>query len=155
VRLIIVTDHVPDECQNITDARSISLRTTLAELTAERMTLMQTLAALPSVAASLPQPLTGTLKSNHPLAANGNGAAEAPDSPETLQSCKDESTDPHVLNEEAVMAAARAITKRHISLLHTYNEIRDIGQGLMGLIADSRGVRIKEVQEEFGIDAKD
>jgi hypothetical protein len=44
---------------------------------------------------------------------------------------------------------------QHIKLLHTYNEIKDIGQGLMGLIADARGVRIIEVQEEFGIGVKD
>ncbi|KAL6236639.1 DNA repair protein [Aspergillus navahoensis] len=45
--------------------------------------------------------------------------------------------------------------KRHIRLLHEYNEIKDIGQGLMGLIADARGVRQVDVQREFGADVKD
>jgi hypothetical protein len=54
-----------------------------------------------------------------------------------------------------VMTAADKIVKTHIKLLHEYNEIKDVGQGLMGLIADSRGVRIVEVQDEFGIDPKD
>jgi DNA repair protein Swi5/Sae3 len=45
--------------------------------------------------------------------------------------------------------------KRHIRLLHEYNEIKDIGQGLMGLIADARGVRQVEVQKEFGLGMKD
>ncbi|KAL4819491.1 Swi5-domain-containing protein [Aspergillus spinulosporus] len=45
--------------------------------------------------------------------------------------------------------------KRHIQLLHEYNEIKDIGQGLMGLIADARGVRQVEVQKEFGLSLKD
>ena len=36
-------------------------------------------------------------------------------------------------------------------MLHQYNEIRDVGQGLMGMIADKRGVRIREVMEEFGV----
>lgn len=50
---------------------------------------------------------------------------------------------------------AEAIVKRHIKLLHAYNEIRDVGQGLMGLIADARGVRLKEVMEEMGVGEKD
>ncbi|BCS20204.1 SWI5/SAE3 family protein [Aspergillus puulaauensis] len=45
--------------------------------------------------------------------------------------------------------------KRHIRLLHEYNEIKDIGQGLMGLIADTRGVRQVDVQKEFGVGVKD
>ncbi|KAL5003118.1 Swi5-domain-containing protein [Aspergillus recurvatus] len=45
--------------------------------------------------------------------------------------------------------------KRHIRLLHEYNEIKDIGQGLMGLIADARGVRQVDVQKEFGVGVKD
>ncbi|KAL4942134.1 hypothetical protein BDV06DRAFT_192974 [Aspergillus oleicola] len=45
--------------------------------------------------------------------------------------------------------------KRHIRLLHEYNEIKDIGQGLMGLIADARGVRQVDVQREFGVGSKD
>ncbi|KAL4883264.1 DNA repair protein [Aspergillus karnatakaensis] len=45
--------------------------------------------------------------------------------------------------------------KRHIRLLHEYNEIKDVGQGLMGLIADARGVRVVDVHKEFGVDVKD
>lgn len=41
--------------------------------------------------------------------------------------------------------------KEHISLLHKYNEIKDVGQGLMGLIADKRDCRVVKVMEEFGI----
>jgi DNA repair protein Swi5/Sae3 len=43
----------------------------------------------------------------------------------------------------------------HIRLLHDYNEIRDVGQGLLGLIADRRGVRYGDVLGEFGVDADD
>ncbi|KAF2142970.1 uncharacterized protein K452DRAFT_297485 [Aplosporella prunicola CBS 121167] len=56
---------------------------------------------------------------------------------------------------EAGIQAAKDIIKEHIRLLHDYNEIRDVGQGLMGIIAESRGVRIKEVQDEFGMTPKD
>lgn len=116
---------------------------------------MHTLAALPSVIASLRQPSPLTLKRKCSLDASENGGAEVPDSPKTCESDKDSKPKPNVTDEKAVMAVARTTIKRHISLLHTYNEIRDIGQGLMGLIADSRGVRIKDVQDEFGVDAKD
>ena len=33
--------------------------------------------------------------------------------------------------------------------------MRDIGTGLMGMIADQRGVRVKEVMEGFGLEAGD
>ena len=45
--------------------------------------------------------------------------------------------------------------KNHIRLLHEYNEIRDIGTGLMGIIADNRGVQLKEVYPDFGVDVDD
>lgn len=50
---------------------------------------------------------------------------------------------------------AAATVKHHIKLLHDYNEIRDVGQSLMGLIADGRGERVGVIQEEFGIGTKD
>lgn len=60
-----------------------------------------------------------------------------------------------VPEKDAVLHAAKAVTQERIRRLNQYNEMRDIGQGLMGIIAESRGVRIKEVQEEFDISAKD
>jgi DNA repair protein Swi5/Sae3 len=45
--------------------------------------------------------------------------------------------------------------KRHIGLLHAYNDIKDVGQGLIGLIADARGVRVREVMEEMGVGEED
>ncbi|KAE9378775.1 Swi5-domain-containing protein [Stipitochalara longipes BDJ] len=50
---------------------------------------------------------------------------------------------------------AAETVKRHIRLLHEYNDIRDVGQGLVGMIADNRGVRIGELYEEFGVGLKD
>ncbi|EHL01144.1 putative DNA repair protein SWI5 like protein [Glarea lozoyensis 74030] len=50
---------------------------------------------------------------------------------------------------------AAETVKTHIHLLHQYNDIRDIGQGLIGMIADNRGVRIGELYEEFGVGLQD
>ncbi|PKY05406.1 putative DNA repair protein Swi5/Sae3 [Aspergillus campestris IBT 28561] len=45
--------------------------------------------------------------------------------------------------------------RRHIRLLHDYNEIKDIAQGLMGLLADARGERQIDVQRGFGVGDRD
>ncbi|CZT21309.1 uncharacterized protein RCC_07172 [Ramularia collo-cygni] len=53
------------------------------------------------------------------------------------------------------LESANAVIKEHISLLHGYNEIKDIGQGLLGLVAEKRGVRVKDIMEEFGVGIND
>lgn len=57
--------------------------------------------------------------------------------------------------EKHGMKTANATIKEHISLLHKYNEIKDIGLGLMGLVAEKRGVRQGVVMEEYGISKDD
>lgn len=63
------------------------------------------------------------------------------------------------LSEDELLASALkssgSVVKGHIALLHKYNEIKDIGQGLMGLIADKRDCRVVKVMEEFGIGEAD
>jgi hypothetical protein len=59
------------------------------------------------------------------------------------------------MNSELYSQPAAVTVKKHIKLLHDYNDIRDVGQGLIGMIADNRGVRIGELYEEFGVDIKD
>lgn len=53
--------------------------------------------------------------------------------------------------QQTILSHAQAAVKQHIALLHAYNGIRDVGQGLMGMIAEQRGVRIKQVMEEMGV----
>jgi hypothetical protein len=105
-----------------------SQETTLAELKAQRTALIAALAALPQIQELIAEDESSPVSS------------EASDSGPT---------------DAEVMAAANKVVKKHIKLLHEYNEIKDVGQGLMGLIADQRGVRIVEVQDEFGIGEKD
>ncbi|CAG8960491.1 hypothetical protein HYFRA_00008210 [Hymenoscyphus fraxineus] len=50
---------------------------------------------------------------------------------------------------------AAETVKQHIHLLHQYNDIRDVGQGLIGMIAENRGTRIGELYDEFGVGLKD
>ncbi|KAF1850928.1 uncharacterized protein K460DRAFT_361682 [Cucurbitaria berberidis CBS 394.84] len=101
---------------------------TLAELKAQKATLLATLATLPALQVLI----------------------------EEIASSQAELSDDNVEPTEVdIMGAANKIVKDHIKLLHEYNELKDVGQGLMGLLADQRGVRILEVQEEFGIDGKD
>lgn len=56
---------------------------------------------------------------------------------------------------KSALASANVTIKEHIALLHKYNEIKDIGQGLMGLIAESRGCRVAVVMEDYGMGEKD
>ena len=56
---------------------------------------------------------------------------------------------------KSALASSNGVIKEHIALLHKYNEIKDIGQGLMGLIADKRGVRVATVMEDYGMDERD
>ncbi|KAG9519907.1 hypothetical protein KCV07_g4580, partial [Aureobasidium melanogenum] len=51
--------------------------------------------------------------------------------------------------------AANTKIKSQIKQLQQYNDIKDIGTQLMGIIAEKRGCRIGEVQEEFGINPDD
>ncbi|XP_008518271.1 DNA repair protein SWI5 homolog, partial [Equus przewalskii] len=43
----------------------------------------------------------------------------------------------------------------HISQLHMYNDIKDIGQMLLGKLAVIRGVTTRELYPEFGLDMSD
>ncbi|KAH7348135.1 Swi5-domain-containing protein [Pyrenochaeta sp. MPI-SDFR-AT-0127] len=101
---------------------------TLAELKSQKRALLASLAALPAVQILIEE------------AASSEVGLTNNDS---------------VISDLDVMSAANKIVKGHIKLLHEYNEMKDVGQGLMGLIADQRGVRIVEVQDEFGIDSRD
>ncbi|XP_006835044.1 PREDICTED: DNA repair protein SWI5 homolog [Chrysochloris asiatica] len=45
--------------------------------------------------------------------------------------------------------------KDHISQLHEYNDIKDVGQMLLGKLAMIRGVTTKELYPEFDLDMND
>jgi len=117
----------PQACPTPTPARSPQ-EITLAELKAQKSAMLASLAALPAIQVLMEENASADIE-----------MTEADEEP----------------TEADIMTAANKIVKDHIKLLHEYNELKDVGQGLMGLIADQRGVRIIEVQEEFGIEAQD
>ncbi|KAF1346476.1 Swi5-domain-containing protein [Delphinella strobiligena] len=103
-------------------ARELTLKSTLATLTAERDSLVD------RTLSNTPQP--------HPRAGH-------------------DSQDTQIVRAERAIDFANAKTKAHINQLQQYNEVKDIGTQLMGMIAEKRGVRIVEVQKEFGVDEND
>lgn len=52
---------------------------------------------------------------------------------------------------------AEVIVQTHIRRLKEYNDMKDIGQQLIGLVAENRGVPVGTLYEsgEFGVSAKD
>ncbi|KAK0372605.1 hypothetical protein CLIM01_10048 [Colletotrichum limetticola] len=52
---------------------------------------------------------------------------------------------------------ASATVAKHVKLLREYNQIKDVGQQLMGMVAEKRGVTVGSLYEtrEFGIGPKD
>jgi len=50
---------------------------------------------------------------------------------------------------------ADRIVKRHISLLHDYNEAKDATQVLIGKLAQMKGVTIRQIHEDLGLPLTD
>lgn len=55
----------------------------------------------------------------------------------------------------AALDVARKARAERIKALGRYNTIKDIGQMLIGLVADMRGCRVIEVMRELGLDEDD
>ncbi|KAK3060453.1 hypothetical protein LTS18_008513 [Coniosporium uncinatum] len=141
------------------DKRLASLRSRIASqysavthLQAKKTGLLAQLAAIPSIALALLPNSTSNLASSSHASASSTSSTSTKSASTSEQIPRINMPDEQ---QAHLLAEAKAIITRHIKLLHHYNEIRDVGQGLMGLIAESRGVRIKEVQEDFGVGGKE
>jgi hypothetical protein len=45
--------------------------------------------------------------------------------------------------------------KEHMDRLHRYNEQKDIGQGLLGHLAEIKNCKVQKMYEEYGLDEND
>lgn len=86
--------------------------------------------------------LLADLKTQRQELANGTAKALRLPTP-------DHSTDEEKLS--VALKAADKVTKTHIQRLQRYNEIKDAGVDLIGLIADRRQARVVNVMGEFGV----
>lgn len=84
-----------------------------------------------------------TIDAAHPGPGSGSQSGSAPGSQ------SDEAS------EWRTLKAAKEVVSNHISLLTAYNNMRDLGLGLMGMLAEERRGRVGEVMEEFGMDKED
>ncbi|KAK4669649.1 uncharacterized protein QC763_204845 [Podospora pseudopauciseta] len=59
--------------------------------------------------------------------------------------------------EAELMHPAEATVRKHINLLKEYNDMKDIGQQVIGLIAENKGVQIGKLYEhgDYGVTADD
>jgi hypothetical protein len=71
-----------------------------------------------------------------------------------------ESVEPKRSNDKLTVADIEAMsendfTKLRISLLHEYNKVKDIGQMLLGLLAQKSGQTVKDMYERYDLDLED
>ena len=123
--------EVPVQRGNMTSYRAHALQETLAHLVAERDALI---ISFPIIRHDQSPPPFSTPRP----------------SPTSVASGTESRTKTSFSNDDVIILAHR-IVKSHITSLGRYNEIRDIGQGLLGMIAEQRGVRTVDVMEEFGV----
>ncbi|KAK2002747.1 Swi5-domain-containing protein [Colletotrichum falcatum] len=75
----------------------------------------------------------------------------------TPNQCQDENNAKKTEKNDKEFQEASAVVARHVKLLREYNEIKDVGQQLMGMVAEMRGVTVGSLYRtgEFGVGPKD
>jgi len=67
----------------------------------------------------------------------------------------DSAESPTQAQVDQALDKANVDIKTRVRQLQEYNDVKDIGTQLMGLIAENKGVRIAEVQRDFGVEGSD
>ncbi|KAF1983471.1 hypothetical protein K402DRAFT_396718 [Aulographum hederae CBS 113979] len=134
---------------NALQSRNSALSSNISTLQTRKAELLSSLSAHPTIKAQLqtkhmPIPQTQP-QSQH--STKHSTTRETKDSELKDQDDNDEDQE----NQAKILTTAKALLKNHIRLLTAYNEIRDIAQGLMGMVAEARGVRMRDLCEEFGV----
>ncbi|KAK1566200.1 Swi5-domain-containing protein [Colletotrichum navitas] len=75
----------------------------------------------------------------------------------TQDECQNENSAKMKEKNDKEFEEASAVVARHVKLLREYNEIKDVGQQLMGMVAEMRGVTVGSLYRtgEFGVGPKD
>ncbi|XP_006103241.1 DNA repair protein SWI5 homolog [Myotis lucifugus] len=99
----------------------------------------------------------GAFRSPRPSSKGGQADGASEDSPHLdIQKLKEKRD---VLDKEISQLISEGYSvdelEDHISQLHEYNDIKDVGQMLLGKLAVIRGVATKELYPEFGLDMSD
>jgi hypothetical protein len=142
----------PEKALNTAMSKLDQLEATLAQLQAERRTLLLAL----KDEFSFQGPSTS---SSDRTSAQSTTSPESVSDPSTQSSSYQPSTHAHTqpnppltpAGEAQLLVGAQGVIKDHIKLLGQYNEIRDAGQQLIGLVADRRELRVRDVQGDFGV----
>ncbi|XP_036892786.1 DNA repair protein SWI5 homolog [Sturnira hondurensis] len=99
----------------------------------------------------------GAFRSPRPSSKSGQADGASEDSPHLdIQKLKEKRD---LLDQEISQLISEGYSvdelEDHISQLHEYNDIKDVGQMLLGKLAVIRGVTTKELYPEFGLDMSD
>nr|XP_036575966.1 duf1337 domain-containing protein [Colletotrichum truncatum]KAF6782622.1 duf1337 domain-containing protein [Colletotrichum truncatum] len=94
--------------------------------------------------------------SKNPQTDVGNGE-EAKRQPGEDGSSHERDNDDAASERDKEFEEASAVVARHVKLLREYNKIKDVGQQLMGIVAENRGVTVGSLYatREFGVGPKD
>ncbi|KAF2238714.1 hypothetical protein EV356DRAFT_506078 [Viridothelium virens] len=58
---------------------------------------------------------------------------------------------PNSMPDTEKIERCKAVIDTYVRGLHEFNEMKDLAQGLAGLVAERRGVRMQELMKEYGI----
>ena len=53
------------------------------------------------------------------------------------------------------LSQAQYILDDHVKMLSKYNAVKDVGMTMLGILAEQKGVTMKAIMEERGIDKDD
>ena len=56
-----------------------------------------------------------------------------------------------VLDEAQTMQRCKDVVDTYVKGLHAFNETKDAAQGLVGMLAEMRGIRVMDVMVDFGM----
>jgi hypothetical protein len=135
--LVIPVTTMLQQPSQFPDPRVATLAQTLQDLNSQRQNLLLELhSKLSNQAASASSSTTDAAKRQYYPSVHAHSQPVPPLTPS---------------NEALLLAQAQHKVREHIRSLTRYNELRDVGMGLIGIVAENRGLRMRDCLEEFGV----